>query len=428
MKQEDWTQQLKDRLADHEEPVPADLWADIEAQLPTPRNTAGTSWRRWVAAAAVIGLVGGGLLTMWNHQENGSVATDSHEMQEAFAEATPMNDEAALPPQLHNSTTPQLHNSTTPQLPNSSTPQLHNSTTPQLHNSTTPQKLLADNPAAPNPTLQQQDEAQTSEPTALTVNRDDNPNGSQADSPREVTPTPEVCPPFGATPTPQLHIRKEGTRKSLMATLYSKNTFQDLQQTNPVMMSSLMASKFFSQSDSYASRQRESIRLTNYEEEEHHKQPVTLGLRVGYPLSERLSLSTGIVYSKLQSDFTSTMRMGQIERQQTLHYVGVPLNVEYRLLQWRRFSVYAAAGLQSDWNVKARQFTNGIEVEATKDRCQFSVNGSLGVAYNLLPHVGLYAEPTVSHYFDNKSSVNTYFKERPTNVSLQLGVRLKIEE
>jgi hypothetical protein len=33
MKQEDWTKQLRDKLADHEVPAPADLWADIEARL-----------------------------------------------------------------------------------------------------------------------------------------------------------------------------------------------------------------------------------------------------------------------------------------------------------------------------------------------------------------------------------------------------------
>ena len=33
MKQEEWTKQLRDKLADHEESAPADLWAGIEARL-----------------------------------------------------------------------------------------------------------------------------------------------------------------------------------------------------------------------------------------------------------------------------------------------------------------------------------------------------------------------------------------------------------
>ena len=34
MKQDKWTQQLHDKLAEHETAAPPDLWADIEAALP----------------------------------------------------------------------------------------------------------------------------------------------------------------------------------------------------------------------------------------------------------------------------------------------------------------------------------------------------------------------------------------------------------
>ena len=33
MKQEDWTKQLRDKLADHKESAPSELWAGIEARL-----------------------------------------------------------------------------------------------------------------------------------------------------------------------------------------------------------------------------------------------------------------------------------------------------------------------------------------------------------------------------------------------------------
>ena len=33
---EDWVKQLRDKLADHQEPAPADMWAQIEARLPQP--------------------------------------------------------------------------------------------------------------------------------------------------------------------------------------------------------------------------------------------------------------------------------------------------------------------------------------------------------------------------------------------------------
>ena len=54
-----WTQQLHDKLAEREVAPPDDLWADIEAALPTspeanqePRTTF-VSLRRWAVAASV---------------------------------------------------------------------------------------------------------------------------------------------------------------------------------------------------------------------------------------------------------------------------------------------------------------------------------------------------------------------------------------
>ena len=51
MKQEAWIKQLRDRLADHEEAAPADLWAGIEAKLAQQaapkRPRIVPLWGRW---------------------------------------------------------------------------------------------------------------------------------------------------------------------------------------------------------------------------------------------------------------------------------------------------------------------------------------------------------------------------------------------
>ena len=62
----------------------------------------------------------------------------------------------------------------------------------------------------------------------------------------------------------------------------------------------------------------------------------------------------------------------------------------------------------------------------SKDRMQWSIGGSLGVQYNILPQLGVYAEPGVRHYFDNGSNVSNFFKDKPTAMSLQLGMRYNL--
>lgn len=56
--------------------------------------------------------------------------------------------------------------------------------------------------------------------------------------------------------------------------------------------------------------------LADYEEQESHNQPISFGLSVGYPLNSWLSLSSGLVYTKLNSTFTTLMPNHQIQRHQ----------------------------------------------------------------------------------------------------------------
>jgi hypothetical protein len=135
-----------------------------------------------------------------------------------------------------------------------------------------------------------------------------------------------------------------------------------------------------------------------------------------------------VVYTRLSSDFTNRTNNLEYQKHQTLHYVGIPLNVQYHVWKWRSLNVYATAGGQADMNVKAHLESDGLEQDMKKDRIQWSVNGAMGVQYNLIPQLGLYAEPGIKYYFDNGSHVRNYFKYRRTNFNLQIGLRLNIEK
>ena len=117
------------------------------------------------------------------------------------------------------------------------------------------------------------------------------------------------------------------------------------------------------------------------------------------------------------------MKDHQIKRHQVLHYIGIPLNLQFSVWQWRGLEAYLAAGGQVDWNVEAKANTDGVDQEMGKDRMQWSIGGSLGVQYHIVPHVGLYAEPGIRYYFNNGSSISNFYKDKPTNFSLQFGLR-----
>jgi opacity protein-like surface antigen len=166
--------------------------------------------------------------------------------------------------------------------------------------------------------------------------------------------------------------------------------------------------------------------LPDFEERTEHKAPLTFGLKLGYSITPRMWVESGVQYSKLSSTFVREMRGSELTSEQALHYVGVPLGVGYRIFDVGPLSFYGVAGAQADFNVKAKSSTEGVETEAVKDDVQFSANAALGAQVKLTPHLGIYVEPGARYYFDNGSNVQNYFKDKKLNFNLQVGARWNI--
>lgn len=165
--------------------------------------------------------------------------------------------------------------------------------------------------------------------------------------------------------------------------------------------------------------------LSRYNETKHHAQPVSYGLSFGYAFNNRLTLTTGVVYTRAVTDFIRSSGNDNITETQRLHYIGVPLGVKYRVWGNRYIQTYATAGGQADFNVKATMTSGDVKTDVDCDNVQFSVNAAAGVQVDVVPHVGLYAEPGVKYYIDNKSAVATIFKDKPWAFNLQVGLRVE---
>lgn len=161
----------------------------------------------------------------------------------------------------------------------------------------------------------------------------------------------------------------------------------------------------------------------------HHNMPLQFALTASYRLSERLALTSGVVYTLATSTFDYGSYGSQYTERQTLHYVGVPVQVGYTLWGNQLLRTYVAGGAQADFNVSAKMKGegDGQAHDIDNDRVQFSVGGHVGAQLNVARHVGIYVEPGLRYYFDNNSRVSTVFKEHPCNFSLQVGLRYDIK-
>ena len=158
-----------------------------------------------------------------------------------------------------------------------------------------------------------------------------------------------------------------------------------------------------------------------------HHAPVSVGMQIAFGVAPRLSLSTGVVYTRTSSDFYPYAPNNDYNVHQVLHYVGIPLGLNYELWRSGGFHAYVMAGAEADYNVKNDTDEDGTKKENTKrDRVQFSGKASLGAQYDISPSVGLYIEPGAKYYFDNGSDIENTFKDKKLNFNLQFGLRFNL--
>lgn len=169
-------------------------------------------------------------------------------------------------------------------------------------------------------------------------------------------------------------------------------------------------------------------------EYEHHL-PIRIGLSVAYALTDRLSISSGLTYTRLSSDIKDASRESKYIGEQRLHYVGIPVNVSYKVASSRWISLYGTAGVLAEKCVSGTtdegyvenntmKYTNTQDISSKP--LQMSVNAGVGIQFDFIDNVGIYAEPGLSYYFDDGSALQTIYKEKPLNFNLNVGVRFKL--
>lgn len=166
-----------------------------------------------------------------------------------------------------------------------------------------------------------------------------------------------------------------------------------------------------------------------------HKMPVKIGASIRYDFNKFLGIESGLTYSFLSSDLKTGKEgavSGWSKGVQSMHYLGIPLNLSFNIFSSRYFNAYVTAGGLMEKCVRGSLNTDeyldgkyhGSSSTALKQKgLQWSVNGAAGIQVNILPQLGLYMEPGVSHHFSNNSKVRTIYSDKPTDFSLSFGLR-----
>ena len=168
------------------------------------------------------------------------------------------------------------------------------------------------------------------------------------------------------------------------------------------------------------------------EEYEHHDKPITLGLAVNKNIGKHWSLETGLQYSYLKSYFTLGTGNYRVDKEQKLHYIGIPVKLSYQFMAYKKLSAYGSAGASIQIPLSGKTYADyvvGGKSGYTTDwktipSIQWTVNTNIGIQYQFAPKLTLFVEPTLNWYIPNGSEVKNTWTERPFTLTVPFGIRL----
>lgn len=426
-----WINDIRNRMEDYSEPLPAGLWEKIDSEISAPKVI--PLWKRWqsVAAAAVV-VIAVSTLSVWYWGNDKSlkdanlagvtnIENDENieQLSDLIEDGIIKNPEATVQVTADNAVSEKLK-----------------PVSGKVHSENEIMTLSSfEQQAIDNDEVKKEDK-ETPKTEENVRSKEKRINMMKAD--RE---TLKRNASYMAMAGEKRKSGRNDLELGVMAgniPYSSSNSFGGMSRLSsaPKSLSSVNNSVVGEISD--ASATYSQVLFNNMDKETYtdvkHHVPVTVGVSVKWNLNDKWALESGLNYTYLYSELRSGAN-SYIEDKQKLHYVGIPLKVQRSIWNNSIFSLYVSAGgmmekcvsgtvetVYVDGNTKKNQEREDLDVKPL----QFSVLASLGVQANFNKHLSLYLEPGMIYYFDDNTDILTIRKDKPFNFNLQLGLRFNI--
>lgn len=149
----------------------------------------------------------------------------------------------------------------------------------------------------------------------------------------------------------------------------------------------------------------------------HHDLPLSLGVTARMAFTSRWGMESGIEYTYLHSGVESAI--GRLD--QRLHFIGIPVRMDARLLSRGGFDLYAGVGAKAE---KCLAASLG-QVRCEENRIQWSAEAFAGVQYGIGNRAYLFFQPEASYYL-TKTDLVTIRTEKPISFTLHAGLRFDL--
>ena len=161
------------------------------------------------------------------------------------------------------------------------------------------------------------------------------------------------------------------------------------------------------------------------------KKSYKAGVSFNYRLLPRLSIESGLLYSKhtVHQRYSDTNGFVSETQIMQLHYLGLPLKLNLIALKKEKLEFYGTAGCVFSWLVtgmsKAQSDILLRDSQIAGNPLLLSIIGGMGLSYCFIPSWSIYIEPMVTYDFMPSRQID-YYQNHPLSFDIALGMRLKL--
>lgn len=209
---------------------------------------------------------------------------------------------------------------------------------------------------------------------------------------------------------------------------YSLSLFSNVVSRNNISVSrqylSIMAVSGISHSGS-------DLQTMEIISEAKYSLPINIGLQAQVKVNRNFAVGLGLSYTWLRSKYDGLVNRKYYRIKQSLHYIGVPVNAYFTLVDKNNFYCYVNVGGAVEKGVRASYKLLSYDgtsrgTDAGIDGFQYSANAGFGLEYRFVEQFGLYLEPNIIYYFDSNvpASIRT---DQPLQVKAEIGFRFHLK-
>jgi hypothetical protein len=169
----------------------------------------------------------------------------------------------------------------------------------------------------------------------------------------------------------------------------------------------------------------------SYKEKIRHDLPVKTGFSIQFSGQGRFSFETGLNYAFHRSRIACQGDLNNYEMDYRMHYLGLPVKGNLRLVRWERLEWYASLGGELEWMLTGTLYSSLKGQRTSVDPLDrhplfLSASAATGFEYKFSDHFGIYAEPGVAWHIHSRSDLPDYYRDHPFSFDLHVGVRFDL--